>query len=50
MKYKCNNCDDITDFLTLGDTTIGCANCGVRAGFEELEDDTNLESSEVENE
>lgn len=35
--YKCKECKTISTILTLGDLTIGCADCGSRAGFLEKE-------------
>ena len=31
--YKCKGCKTVNTILTLGDLTIGCANCGGREGF-----------------
>ena len=31
--HKCKECQKISTLITLGDLTIGCADCGSRAGF-----------------
>lgn len=32
-KYKCKDCEEETNILTLGEIFQGCANCGGHSGF-----------------
>ena len=47
MQYKCKNCGDIRNIITVGDTKVGCANCGIKAGFLEIDENNNEKEHEI---